>query len=173
MKLRLQKTRLHKAQEDVEARRQNFPPIVTSLHSSLLAAPLLISLYTIHNVNDTVQSDTSGDEIVISSPSTPEPEASLETVLDQIISAPRLQAEPLTHPTIVPDYTPALAAPVVTSSFDPESWHFRFHTCQCNIFTIKQTLIGNRFVYPRVYEALTLMGRCWRILRPRILAFAN
>ena len=82
MKLKLQKTRLRKAQEDVEARRHNLPPILTSLHSSPLAAPLLISPYTIHNVNDTVQSDTSGDEIVISSPSTPESEASLETVLD-------------------------------------------------------------------------------------------
>ena len=91
LKLKLQKTRLRKAQEDVEARRHNLPPILTSLHSSPLAAPLLISLYTIHNVNDTVQSDTSGDEIVISSPTTPEPEASsLDIVLDQIISTPRL-----------------------------------------------------------------------------------
>ena len=120
MRLKLQKTRLREAQEDVEARRHNLPPILTSLHSSPLAAPLLMSQYTVHSVDDTVQSDTSGDEIVISSPTTPEPESSsLEIVLDQIISTPRIPAIPLTQPAVIPDNTIAEPVAVPVAESDP------------------------------------------------------
>ena len=79
-----------------------------------------MSQYTVHSVDDTVQCDTSGEEIVISQPTTPDPESSsLEIVLDQIISTPRLEAVPLTQPAIIPDNTLAAPVDVPVADSDP------------------------------------------------------
>ena len=71
-------------------------------------------------MDDTVQSDTSGEEIVISSPTTPDPESSLlEIILDQIISTPRIQAVPLPQPAVIPDNTLAEPVDVPVAESDP------------------------------------------------------
>ena len=104
IRLRQEKVRLRKLHEAMEAGRQLMPP-GTSLHSSPLAAPLMIPPATFHTLSNTA---TSRDDVMTSADPAPEPETppASPSLLQQILAAPLLSALPEPSPEPSPPSAP-------------------------------------------------------------------